>query len=416
MAERTAWQNVAAEIHRMGGWYEDQRTVDALRPVIDRYAAASGYAPAGPTTFAPSEQPAADLQATLDAVVKELAQVEQARDDFQAESLNKDNLIEQLKSGRMSWMNKTQELDAKREALLQENAQLDHQVTELADALKVCLAERSKVASQHDLQLLKDTKLKESLEQLRRGEVKPALTLEEEEAMLEPTNPGDILDQVWDAAERAEKAANEAADRAADAILKALRAAEPGAYRISSEGGVWLRVGTLADEDETFPEICELPHLTITEEDDCEQQRITAQQSERIRTAAVESAAPLKPFIPAGMKRCSYCLDIKPLEKFRKDSSKTSGYRSQCKECQAGPAGAAVKTVSTVTAEQPEIRTVSAGTLSLSEKTCNECAETKPVEKFSKDAKSSGGIKAKCKECCAKRDALNARRKREAQG
>lgn len=141
-----------------------------------------------------------------------------------------------------------------------------------------------------------------------------------------------------------------------------------------------------------------------------------AQHSERIRTAAVESAAPLNPVVPAGMKRCSACQGIKPLEKFRKDSSKVSGYRSQCKECQARQHGAAVKTTpdTKVTAEQPVMRTVSSGALTLLVKTCNECAVTKPVEKFSKDAKSTGGIKGKCKDCCARRDAENARRKREA--
>ena len=33
-------------------------------------------------------------------------------------------------------------------------------------------------------------------------------------------------------------------------------------------------------------------------------------------------------------KKCSKCHRVLPVENFRKDSGKSSGYRSQCKDCE----------------------------------------------------------------------------------
>jgi hypothetical protein len=347
---------------------------------------------------------------------------EQARDNFQAESHNKDNRITVLEETRQTWMTKTQELDAKREALLAENSQLDHQVNKLSDALRVRLDECNELKAERN-RLLKEG----------------AHTCTEECVVLETIDPGSVLDQALAAAERAEKAA--------EGVLKALRAAEPGSYRVSSEGRVWVLVGQLDDsaEPEGWAAVAEpdrplLAGTELTEPEHIEpvtvpertckrcgetkpleggwrrdatkpggyrfpcascsramdQARDTAHR-ERIREAAESATAhlpiPAGMVVPEGMKRCGTCEHVKPLVEFAKDSSKADGLRYQCRKCR----NALV------------VRTTPNSQLTLTEKTCNECAETKPVDAFSKDAKSSGGVKGKCKDCCARRDAQRKR-------
>lgn len=529
MAERNAWTHVEEAIHRLGGWYADQRVVDELRPVIDRYAATLGYAPSPePTVFQASaeiesrpvtvdeipdevreliaDEAAVPLKDEIARLMSQLIQVQQVSSNFQAESRNKDNQVMQLTAIRNTWMDKAQELETERDKLIRwreqdarattaiqdgystakdeirrlkadrekdthisrreellhvfnswfENSSDEHGwlnfdpedfPTPFQDRINELVFERARDLSGGLLQEFTEDErrqLEESLEQLRRGETKPATTLaeERENSMTIPTwdgappavDPGGILDQACAAAERAEKAA----DGAAEAVLKILTRLYPGSFQVGSDGRVWTLVGVLDDDTD------------LTEADinrmiaNSEPVEVTSKQEagrERIRNAAKESAAPLvQAAPPSGMKRCSSCETMKPLEKFRKDSSKVSGYRSQCKDCQAGapstfkaahdrimerPEPAVTSTTmareAAVTRAQdkfltspPVIRTVSAGTLSVLEKTCNECTQTKPVEAFSKDAKSSGGVKGKCKVCCSRRDALNAQRKREA--
>lgn len=473
MAERNAWTHVEEAIHRLGGWYADQRVVDELRPVIDRYAATLGYSPAGPADYSPSqpmtvdkvpeevrEQITLDVQARLTDEItllkKQLGWAGQARDNFQEESAAKDRHVQELEAARDIWQFQAQELETERDKLIGWH--------------------------EEDLKTLEELRAayKESRDEVWR------LRNERENDMKIPTwdgtppsiDPGAILDQACAAAERAEKAA----DGAAEAVLKVLTRLYPGSFQVGSDGRVWTLVGTLdaddaalrdrlvkglgqAERGEThdlgdFTQYAGLDDDTDLTETDTDHMiteaepvvlpsgqqttgglrglmehvgidttgrdisvagKIVDAHSERIRMAAKESAAPLMPAgPPPGMKRCSSCATVKPLEKFRKDSSKVSGYRSQCKECQSGIPGtfqqAAVSRVrGKLLGAPPLIRTVSSGTLSVPEKTCNECAQTKPVEAFSKDAKALGGVKAKCKVCCAKRDAENGRRRRAEQ-
>lgn len=295
MAEKTAWTHVADEIHRMGGWYAEQRVVDALKPVIDRYAAAQGYAPSmEPTVFHASTELASrpitvddvpgeiierlladakdEFKRMLDLSARQLESVERERDTLKSEGSGFTQRLEQLMDGRQKWMDKAQELDAKYERLLEENGRLDRQVNELRTALRMYqdfhsqarTAVRGLDVSSTDPEFTVDeiAQLKESLEQMRRGEVVPALTLEEEEAM------GDVLDQAMAAAERAENAA----DATAEAVLKALRGKEPGVFRISSEGRVWALVGQLDKDDPTAP-ACTWPDcLDAAQQDELNEQ------------------------------------------------------------------------------------------------------------------------------------------------
>lgn len=500
MPEKTTWKQLTAQIHRMGGWYADQRVVDDLRPHIERYAATLGYSsPEGPTSSFTSvrevtrdditdallaeltDEILAAYRGEADRLMQQLALAERARDDFQAESRNKDLRLRALEDTRQTWMNQAQKLDADRTALIEKNMKSTGRVDELSRELRVALdklteakTELAKVVKwrEQDLKALGEWQI----EAAHRGDEIQRLKREGTHVCTEecvttkiPTwdgteqrvEVGAVLNQVQAAVERAEAAAEEAAERAAEAILKALRAAEPGSYRIGSEGGVWLRVGALEKEPEGWAAVTPENRPLLAGADESPAERLAkhdvtpesdtpawwAEWGHRPEGADVSDLimvnapaewlaesiteledAPMdspelrtpvagRPYMPSADRKCTRCGETYPLATgWVKDANKTGGYRSPCKACinkrrdQTKQGSGRIREAAS-TALTPETpRTTPAAQLTLELKTCNECKITKGVEKFSKDAKSSGGVKGKCKDCCARRDALRNRK------
>lgn len=459
MPEKTTWKQLTAQIHRMGGWYADQRVVDELRPHIERYAATLGYSsPEGPTTSfdsQPDETREARLEDEIADLEKRLALAERTRDDFQAESRNKGKRLRALEDTRQTWMNQAQKLDADRTALIEKDAKSMAHIDKLGkelwtalDQLTEAKTELNKVVKWREQD--KKAMVEWQVEAGHRGDEIQRLKREGAHVCTEECvttkipawdeapgtiDPGTVLDQALAAAARAERVAEEAAERAAEAILKALRAAEPGSYRIGSEGGVWLRVGALEKEPEeaflTHDEIARIDskfataqaeHIAMTDDESPDErlaESIAELEDAPMDSPELRTLVAADPFTAAIERLCTRCGETFPLATgWVKDANKTGGYRSPCKECinkrreQAKQGSGRIREAAS-TALTPETpRTTPAAQLTLELKTCNECKITKGVEKFSKDAKSSGGVKGKCKECCALHDALRVRNRK----
>lgn len=83
--------------------------------------------------------------------------------------------------------------------------------------------------------------------------------------------------------------------------------------------------------------------------------------------------------------RCSHCNIYKDQElDFHKDSSKSSGYRSSCKDC---------------TRLIDHRRKERGPTKILIYKICSICNVNKPADAFVKDMRRQSGLDARCKEC-----------------
>lgn len=87
------------------------------------------------------------------------------------------------------------------------------------------------------------------------------------------------------------------------------------------------------------------------------------------------------------IKTCYDCMQTRPINQFSPNSDSSDGYRNQCKNCRNKWEVANMKNVSF----KPD--------LTILEKICGKCKNTKLVEAFNKDIKKPTGYSNRCREC-----------------
>lgn len=85
------------------------------------------------------------------------------------------------------------------------------------------------------------------------------------------------------------------------------------------------------------------------------------------------------------MKKCSKCLEMREYSAFSKDPRNKDGYQSQCQICRK--------------AAKKAFNDLRAGTVTVQNKTCNKCKNTKLASEFFKDKGISDGLSTVCKDC-----------------
>jgi len=108
-------------------------------------------------------------------------------------------------------------------------------------------------------------------------------------------------------------------------------------------------------------------------------------------------------------KRCSECERLKPLDNFHKDTRKTLGVYSACKECHNGLR--ALKKAKDKVARIALIPVTESGdNVNGTEKMCSKCGEMKSYDNFYRRHKNKSRLWNMCKKCyCAKLKAKRAR-------
>jgi hypothetical protein len=92
-------------------------------------------------------------------------------------------------------------------------------------------------------------------------------------------------------------------------------------------------------------------------------------------------------YIEKETKLCAKCKETKPISEFNKQASSKDGYRPHCRECQKLDRKKSIN------------KRLLFGYVQISEKTCTQCNQTKPIDQFMPEKTNSTGHTAWCIEC-----------------
>eukprot|EP00803_Ostreobium_quekettii_P006527 evm.model.scf_386.1 EVM.evm.TU.scf_386.1 scf_386:1048-4963(+) len=112
------------------------------------------------------------------------------------------------------------------------------------------------------------------------------------------------------------------------------------------------------------------------------------------------------------VKYCSGCKAMQPAATFRKDSSKSSGLRSRCRECEGGQAShdqlllgqAPAQTYDPPLPALDKPKAPVHGEETWHEKSCTRCGEVKSAPDFCRDRSKPSGLSSWCKACTSRRN------------
>lgn len=100
-------------------------------------------------------------------------------------------------------------------------------------------------------------------------------------------------------------------------------------------------------------------------------------------------------------KKCSRCQQIKLIDDFATDKSKSSGIRSYCKQCYNDSAKISnAKRTAALKAKRNEMRmNANVVQVQITTKVCRMCNIEQPLGNFHPSKQRTGGVRGECKQC-----------------